>query len=255
MNELPPGAEDLAEVLTRDLWERIMSGAPTGARPRKAATLILMDRTSSQTRVLMGRRHANQSFMPNVFVFPGGGLEPGDGRMPIAGPLDAITEAKVIACLSRPSASAARALALAAVRETFEETGLLVGTSEYGIPPDPPVGAWSDFASHGVFPSLEDIHYIGRAITPPRLKKRFDAHFFAADASGIAVRLDGMVGEACELVETRWVTFEEARTLGLPLITRVILRELELRLERGMSRFLPVPVYRTGRKGWLRLEV
>ena len=46
-----------------------------------------------------------------------------------------------------------------------------------------------------------------------------------------------------------------AQTLGLPLITSVILRELERRLAQGMRRFLPVPFYRTGRTGWVREEL
>jgi hypothetical protein len=56
-------------------------------------------------------------------------------------------------------------------------------------------------------------------------------------------------------VELVWVTLEEAQSLGMPLITQIILKELDRRLRAGMSRFLPVPTYRVGRNGWLRLEV
>ena len=255
MSEAPLPQSELAGVLTRDLWERIMSGAPTKARPRKAATLILLDRSGSEIRLLMGRRHHSHAFMPGAYVFPGGRLEPGDRAMAVAGALDPVTEGKISACLERPSASGARALALAAIRETFEETGLLLGTSDYGAPEAPPPGPWSDFAAQGVYPVLEDLHFIGRAITPPRLKKRFDTFFFAADLAGVAARVEGKVGEASELVELVWVTFGEARKLGLASITKVLLHELEHRLAGGLSRFLPVPVYRTGRKGWLRQEV
>ena len=87
------------------------------------------------------------------------------------------------------------------------------------------------------------------------MKKRYDAFFFAADASAIAAKVEGVVGETSELVELVWVTLEETQSLGMPLITQVILKELDRRLRAGMSRFLPVPTYRAGRKGWLRLEV
>mgnify|MGYP006285139983 FL=1 len=249
------GGEDLADVLTKGLWDRIMSLPPQKTRPRKAATLILLDRSGPQARVLMGKRHDGHSFMPGVFVFPGGGIEPGDRQMAIAGALDPVTEAKVMACLQRPSPGAARALALAAIRETFEETGLALGVADYGAPDDPPPGAWSDYAAQGLYPSLEDVHFIGRAITPPRLKKRYDTFFFAADSTGIAAKIEGVVGADSELVELTWVTLAQARGLNMPLITSVILRELEARLEKGMSRHLPTPTYRTGRTGWLRIEV
>ncbi len=249
-----PDTDDLTEVLTKGLWDKIMSNPPTKARPRKAATLMLLDRSGPQVRVLLGKRHDGHAFMPGVFVFPGGGVEPGDRLMAIAGALDPITEAKLMACLNRPSPGGARALALAAIRETFEETGLALGVSDYGAPDNPPDGAWSGFAAQGLYPSLEDLHFIGRAITPPRMKKRYDTFFFAADATGIAARLEGVVGADSELVELVWATMAEARALPMPLITSVILRELETRLAKGMSRYLPVPIYRTGRTGWLRLE-
>ena len=169
MSDSPQPDEDLADVLTRELWAKIRSQAPTKVRPRKAATLILLDRSGPQVRLLMGKRHANHAFMPGVFVFPGGGVEPGDRQMSIAGALDPVTEAKLVACLDKAGSPAgARALALAAIRETFEETGLALGASDYGAPEGAPEGAWSDFAALGVFPMLEDLHFIGRSVTPPR---------------------------------------------------------------------------------------
>ncbi len=253
MTELTP-EQDLAAVLNEGMWTRIMSQPPNKERPRKASTLILLDQSGAKVRLLMGKRHGGHAFMPGVFVFPGGGLEPGDRQMAISGALDPVTEAKMMACLDRPSPATARALALAAIRETFEETGLALGVADYGAPEDPPPGAWSGFAAHGLYPNLEDLHFIARAVTPPRMKRRFDTFFFTADASGIAAKLDGVVGEDSELVELVWVTIDEARALPMPLITTVVIKELEFRLERGMSRYLPIPVYRTGRKGWFRTE-
>ena len=97
-------------------------------RPRDAATLILVERSERGTaRVLMGKRHAGHRFMPGKFVFPGGRVEPEDRRMAAAGALDPAVEEKLNARVRRPSPGFARALALAAIRETFEETGLAVG--------------------------------------------------------------------------------------------------------------------------------
>ena len=67
----------------------------------------------------------------------------------------------------RPSPHFARAVALAAIRETFEETGLAIGVLNPGAANNPPPGAWSKFAATGVTPALEAIDFLARAITPP----------------------------------------------------------------------------------------
>jgi 8-oxo-dGTP pyrophosphatase MutT (NUDIX family) len=244
---------DYAAQLTADLWERIRAQPVTGARPRRAATLMLIDHIGAEKpKVLMGRRHDGHKFMPGKFVFPGGRVERCDLSMNVAGMLEPVTEAKLLAALGSDSPSVARATALAAIRETFEETGVIVGSQDYGTPERAPEGPWARYASAGVFPVPEELHFVGRAITPPRNKMRFDAFFFAADISAVAGMVEGVVGPDSELVELVWVEFAEALALGLPLITSVILRELEDRLAKGMSRFLPVPFYRTTRTGWVR---
>ena len=121
--------------------------------------------------------------MPGKFVFPGGRVEPEDRRMAAAGALDPDVEAKLNARVRRPSPHFARALALAAIRETFEETGLAIGVADYGAPEDPPPGAWTRFAATGVYPTLDAIDFLARAITPPGRPRRFDARFLIADAS------------------------------------------------------------------------
>jgi 8-oxo-dGTP pyrophosphatase MutT (NUDIX family) len=221
-------------------------------RPRSAATLILLDRSGGAPKVLMGRRNANVKFMPGKFVFPGGGIEPGDRLMPVAGALPAMVEARLLKARPRGTVSRARALALAAIRETFEETGILLGLKDYGAPENPPPGQWSDFAAHGVFPSLEGLHLIARAITPPGRIRRFDVAFFAVDAQEIAGTVEGIVGPDSELVELVWLPLAEAKELDLPLITLIVLRELEDRLAAGMGPFLPVPFYLERRGKWQR---
>ncbi len=102
----------------------------------------------------MGRRHAGHKFMPDKFVFPGGAVDPEDRRMAVAGPLDESVAEKLLAHTRRSSQDYARALALAAIRETFEETGLALGVTDLGAPDDPPEGAWTRFAETRVFPTL-----------------------------------------------------------------------------------------------------
>src|SRR5947209_2190802 len=110
-------------------------------RPKDAATLILVDRSERVPKVLLGKRHARHKFMPGMFVFPGGGVDAADKKMPVARPLHHDVEVQLMKRLARPSSAKARAFALAAIRETFEETGLLLGVRTNEINAAPP-GPW-----------------------------------------------------------------------------------------------------------------
>jgi 8-oxo-dGTP pyrophosphatase MutT (NUDIX family) len=241
-------AHSLTERLTAAERER---GWPN-LRPRDAATLVIIDRTGPEPKVLMGRRHPGHAFMPGKFVFPGGRIEAGDRRMVAAGTLHPRADAALNARVARPSAERGRTLALAAIRETFEETGLLLGTAAYGAPDAAPQGPWAAFREHGVFPDLEAVHLIARAITPPRRPRRFDTRFFAADRTAVAAQVDGVTGPDAELIEVVWVTLANARNLDLPTITQVILEELEDRLKGGFAHELPIPFYYERRGRFVR---
>jgi 8-oxo-dGTP pyrophosphatase MutT (NUDIX family) len=241
--------------LTQALQDEARLRKSPNVRPRDAATLILLDHSGGATRVLLGRRHAGHKFMPGKFVFPGGRVEPGDRQMCIAGPLDAIVEEKLNARTKRPSSAFARALALAAIRETFEETGLAIGVTDHGPPPKAPEGAWTRFAATGVFPALDGLDFIARAITPPRRPKRFDTRFFVADAALIAHRAPDIIHPEAELVELVWTPLDEAAMLDMPIITRVVLAELASAAGAGMSRFRARPFYHERHKRWLREEL
>lgn len=212
-------------------------------RPKDAATLIILDRSGKHPKVLMGRRNPAHKFMPGVFVFPGGRIEASDRTMPVAGTLDAICENRLLTGVVRPSLQRARALALAAIRETCEETGLMVGTTEHGAPAAPAGSTWDAFAEAGVFPTLEPLHFVARATTPPRRPKRFDTRFFAVDRDWIAAERPAPVGPDSELVELAWVSLDEAQALEVASITRVVLEELQSRIDAGFGRTLPVPYY------------
>ena len=95
--------------------------------PKDAATLIIVDRSEAESKVLLGRRHKRHVFLPGKFVFPGGRVDPADRTMPVAKPLHAETERKLLVGSRLHAGHEARALALAAIRETFEETGIVVG--------------------------------------------------------------------------------------------------------------------------------
>jgi len=195
-------------------------------RPRDAATLILLDRVGGETRVLIGRRHQRHAFMPGKFVFPGGRTDPADSRIPIAEGLHPLEEAKLIGKSSRVSAVRARAIALSAIRETYEEAGLLLGRKgDFSTTRKD----WQGFATHGVRPSLDIVRYIARAITPPGRVRRYDTRFLAAWRDDVAVALpDG--GPTDELEEIVWLPLRDAMDADIPSITRTILQELANRL-------------------------
>ena len=96
-------------------------------RPKDAATLILIDRSGEKPKVLVGKRHDKVVFMPGKYVFPGGRVDKSDNRVPVAAPISAELEANLLKGSPKIAASRARALAVAAIREACEETGLCLG--------------------------------------------------------------------------------------------------------------------------------
>ena len=205
-------------------------------KPRDAASLILVRREKRTIRVLMGERHRGHVFLPGRFVFPGGRLDVGDLRLALPTDLTPHVRAKVAAGTSE---ARARGLGLAAIRETFEETGVLVGTPA-GLAPRTRSEPWRRFFVHGVMPALEALEFIGRAITPPGRPRRYDARFFMADAEHIAHTPGAREGSG-ELLKPAWLTLDEARRAPIIPITRFILDEIEARLADGPGVERPVP--------------
>jgi 8-oxo-dGTP pyrophosphatase MutT (NUDIX family) len=204
---------------------------------------MLVDRAdAANPKVLLGRRHDNHKFMPGKFVFPGGRIEALDGKMSAVSEIHPDMQAKLLERVADKDADFARALALTAVREMAEETGLLLGVKR-DQPPAVPGEIWYEFAKARVHPDLGNIHFIARAITPPRRPRRFDTRFFTADATAIADRIDGVVGPDTELVELVWIPIQDATKLDMPTITGVVLEELAARVAAGLKHSLPVPFY------------
>jgi len=235
-----------------------------GVRIRDAATMLVIDRTGHTPQVLLGRRHHGHKFMPGKYVFPGGRVELADRRMNAATPLDKRVEARLMKEVRYPSAEKSRGFPLAAIREVFEETGLVLGTKTdrpssaashkrgKDGPRPAPSDEWAKFARWGVAPDLAAVHFIARAITPPGRPRRFDTRFFAVDASAIAARIDGAVGPDTELVELVWLPIKESLKLDMPGITMAVLEELKIRTTEGFTHDLPVPFYRMQRGKRLR---
>lgn len=192
-------------------------------RPRDAATLIIVRRDAAKPRLLMGRRNGGHDFMPDKWVFPGGRIDRSDFRAPYASDL----RPEVMARLEKTAPAArCRALALTAVRETFEEAGLLLARP---AAPRPGAGPWREFLAHGAEADLAALDFVARAITPPYRPKRFDARFFMAPAEAL-LSLERLP-DCGELDEIAWVDLDEALGLDLPNITRFVIQELALRLQ------------------------
>lgn len=187
---------------------------------RDAATLILWRRRAGKLEVLMGERHGASAFMPNRYVFPGGRLDLADYRIRPAAPLNPVSAARLLRCRDTgPRKSVA--LALAAIRETFEESGLRIASKAQAAKPAP--SNWSDFCAGSQAPDPSALLYICRAITPPGRPRRFDARFFAAPAELAA----GELQPSAELDKLSWVTQADTEGLPLPGITQYVIANLE----------------------------
>lgn len=215
-------------------------------RPRDAATLILLDKSGSVPRLLMGRRSEQLAFMPGMFVFPGGRTERSDLTAPRTGALHAGDADRLVKGMGRNgTARRAEALVMSAIRETQEETGLLIGKagSAQSATRSP---AWRTFIDKGILPDLSAIRYVARAITPPGRVRRFDTRFFVADAGHVANPDELIANPAEELDEVRWIGLDALDSITMPDITETILDLLAKRLREdpGLDRDLPVPFIR-----------
>jgi len=204
-------------------------------RPADAATLILVDRSGATPKVLVGRRHDKVVFQPGKIVFPGGRVDTTDGRVPIAAPIPKALETNLLKGSPKITPGRARALAVAAIREACEETGLCLGRKFEGKTPALS-GPWKPFADAGLLPDPSGLYLIARAITPPGRVRRFDTRFFTADASAIAHRVDGVIHADAELVELVWVELGSSPLADLHPMTKNVLNELNRRLETGALR-------------------
>jgi 8-oxo-dGTP pyrophosphatase MutT (NUDIX family) len=190
---------------------------------RDAATVIVLRDRETRPRVLMGQRGAKAAFMPNKFVFPGGAVDPEDAQVPFANTLAPLCANRLMDSAPKDNASA---LAAAAIRELWEETGQILGKP--GLWPQPPE-SWRDFAAQGLLPDAAPMQFVFRAITPPGRPRRFDARFFLLDADDLTSDPDDFSAASDELAHLQWIALEDVRSFDLPFITEVVLAEVAAR--------------------------
>jgi 8-oxo-dGTP pyrophosphatase MutT (NUDIX family) len=211
-----------------DRAREILAGNAQPAVPRDAATVMLLRQPPGTEagpglEVYMLRRQRSMAFAPGAFVFPGGSVDARDADEQVAwaGP-DAAEWGRIFAA---PPALA-RALVCAAVRETFEESGvLLAGESADTVVADTTSDAFEAdrqalldrsislaelLARRGLVLRADLLRPWSRWITPVVEPRRFDTRFFAA-ALPAGQRTRDVGGEAAEVA---WVNPEKAVKAG-----------------------------------------
>jgi 8-oxo-dGTP pyrophosphatase MutT (NUDIX family) len=221
------------------------AGVTTGPalKPQDAATLIILDTFKGSPRILFGKRRMDQKFMPGKYVFPGGRVDASDMRLALGDDLGRTELSKLAKMVKgKPSQRRLNGLGLAAIRETFEETGLIIGRRNGARPPRSGSPVWTRLLSHGLIPHLSAVTFLARAITPPGRPRRYDTRFFCIAAQEIGSKIDSQDGE---LTELHWLTLEEAKTFDLPTIQQAVLEDLKDRLKSGQIApgDHPVPFY------------
>jgi 8-oxo-dGTP pyrophosphatase MutT (NUDIX family) len=203
--------------------EKAMPDLPSKAgnafmKPRQAASLLIVDRSRSAIRVLMGERSTRHAFFPKTYVFPGGRLDASDSTTSVMQNMDT-EECRRMQAVggARLSPRRCRALAVAAVRETYEETGLMIGAAEATL-------------SIGFRPDLSRLRYLARAVTPPRQIRRFDTHFFMLFTDEAGINPD-LIQSSEELENLTWLDIHQGDTLPMPDITRKVLADLQTMVE------------------------
>lgn len=190
---------------------------------RPAATVILVRDPAGAPQVLMGQRGKAAAFMPGKFVFPGGAVDEADAAVPLAEPLP---EPCATLLADEAAGVTPAAIAAAAIRELWEETGLVLGNPGAWAPPP----GWEGFAATGNAPAAGALRFVFRAVTPPGRPRRFDARFLLADAAAIAGDPDDFSAASDELAHLQWIPLDRVRGFDLPFITQVVLAEVAGRL-------------------------
>lgn len=209
-------------------------------KPRKAATAAVLKDSSGKMEVLLMRRHLDDRFLPDYFVFPGGALDEQDYdyEFPESGRAHELKDFK-------GDSKKYFGYIICAIRETFEESGLLLAADKNGnYPSISTVESINKFLTYrtmvfekkisfrdmlekeNLTPAVEKFFYMNRWITPPLFPIRYDTRFFA-----VVVPEDQVIShDGNELVEFQWMTpgdaLEKYRTNEVKLVMPTI-RTLE----------------------------
>ena len=205
-----------------DLAEPVRA-KPAVVRPRDAASLILLRGHGDDLELLAGRRPGHVKFMPGVWVFPGGVIEPVDRRKWRVEEGGAHLPPRLVQS------------ARAALRETWEEVGVVVGCRGVtaGLRADAIEGA---YAERGVRADLGVLTYVGRAITPTPVFRRFNTRFFLADGEAVF----GEPVSSDELEDVGWHPIRRRQLVPFRDVTQFMLaRAIALR-EGGAAADAPL---------------
>ncbi len=203
-----------------------------------AASTIVVRYDNKYPKVLMGRRNARSSFMPDKYVFPGGKIDLDDSKINLANEINGNCRAN-LDYASNPKL--VNALCAAAIRELFEETGHILGTQ--GKWDETAPDNWREFLKSGYLPDAAGLRFIFRAVTPPGYKRRFDTRFFLVNAEWLATDLNYFSPFSNELLDLRWIRLDHAPDLDIPFITSLILNEVE-NISIGNSNGIQIPYFK-----------
>lgn len=216
-DRLPPGFAETVETIPDE---------PVATRP--AATILLLRDGPTGVETLMLRRTRRSGFVPGAWVFAGGRVDPADGEAGMAARIEGVSDAEATSRLGLADHADPPAIAYyaAALREAFEETGILVAERGDGSPvpsagSDPEVERIRDLLLAdeidfgealdrlGARVDGSEIEYVAHWITPVQEPRRYDTRFFAAH---VPSQTDFALSQS-EMSEGRWMTPESALEL------------------------------------------
>jgi glyoxylase-like metal-dependent hydrolase (beta-lactamase superfamily II)/8-oxo-dGTP pyrophosphatase MutT (NUDIX family) len=187
------------------------------AAPRPASTVVLLRGGEREPEVLMLQRTKSAAFLGGAYVFPGGALDPSDSDPGVLRRVVGMTEADASA---RLGLAGALSYWVAAIRECFEEAGILIAREAGGEPVSPQRAhgllryRQHSFAellqAEDLFLPADALAYYGHWITATGRPRRFDARFF------VALAPPGQAGsnDAIETVHELWIAPREALERG-----------------------------------------
>ncbi len=191
-----------------------------------AASLVIYRSKGKKHQVLMGRRGSKARFKPGVYVFPGGMVEKADSK---ALPQKHLNKKYCRHMAVAKSENRANTLAMTAVREAFEEVGLLLGSN--GDIGNVRHKSWEIFRQKNLSPDLSKLDYLGRAITPSFQPIRFHARFFSVPF-GI---LKGSIGGDGELEDIRWINIDDYMNFEMMKVQHMIIDTLKEKIISGRT--------------------
>jgi 8-oxo-dGTP pyrophosphatase MutT (NUDIX family) len=211
-----------AEHLPPGFMEKVEDAGLVPAPPRPAATVVLLRDAEGGPEALLLRRHRRSGFAADAWVFPGGVVDQSDRAADAADRLDGPSPGEWARRLRVDDPAEAAGYVTAAIREAFEETGILLAHGDR-VSAAPAHAAESlavarrallnevvtlrDVAvGNGLRLAGDELIYVGHWITPEPEPRRYDTRFFAARAPAGAV----CDAHDAEMTDSVWLRPAEA---------------------------------------------